>query len=66
MLAARSRDNGRTPMQWDGSRYAGFTQGSRGLTYRRTILISTRRQEAGDSGSILNYYKRLSCPEERI
>ena len=24
-IAERSRDNARTPMQWDGSKYAGFT-----------------------------------------
>lgn len=44
VLAARSRDNGRTPMQWDGSRYAGFSQGEPWIAYRRTILTSMPRQ----------------------
>ena len=30
VLAARSRDNGRTPMQWDGSDMPDFHRGSRG------------------------------------
>lgn len=28
ILGERSRDLGRTPMQWNGSRHAGFTQGT--------------------------------------
>ncbi len=27
ILASKSRDNGRTPMQWDASHNAGFTEG---------------------------------------
>lgn len=30
VLAARSRDNSRTPMQWTGGKHAGFTEGRRG------------------------------------
>ena len=28
IIGERSRDNGRTPMQWDASEYAGFTTGT--------------------------------------
>ena len=59
VLAARSRDNGRTPMQWDGSRYAGFSQGEPWIGIPENHSYINAQAEAGDSGSILNYYKRL-------
>ena len=59
VLAARSRDNGRTPMQWDGSRYAGFSQGEPWIGIPENHSYINAQAEAADSGSILNYYKRL-------
>mgnify|MGYP000941916126 CR=1 FL=1 len=59
ILAARSRDNGRTPMQWDGSRYAGFSQGEPWIGIPENHSYINAQAEAADSGSILNYYKRL-------
>ena len=59
VLAARSRDNGRTPMQWDGSRYAGFSQGEPWIGIPENHSYINAQAEAADSGSILNYYKSL-------
>ena len=59
VLAARSRDNGRTPMQWDGSRYVGFSQGEPWIGIPENHSYINAQAEAADSGSILNYYKRL-------
>ena len=59
VLAARSRDNGRTPMQWDGSRYAGFSQGEPWIGIPENHSYINAQAEAADSVSILNYYKRL-------
>lgn len=59
ILHQRSRDNGRTPMQWDGSANAGFTAGTPWITLPdnfKTINAETERQ---DPDSILNYYKQL-------
>lgn len=59
ILQARSRDNSRTPMQWDASPKAGFTDGD------PWIGVSQRRREAnvaaenGTENSILHYYRRL-------
>lgn len=54
-----SRDNARTPMQWDGSNNAGFTTG---LPWFRVnpnhVDINVERQDA-DPNSILNYYRTL-------
>ena len=58
-LMARSRDNGRTPMQWNAEKNAGFTQGT------PWIAVPARRREANaaaeekDETSILSFYKRL-------
>ncbi|MBQ7841368.1 MAG: alpha-glucosidase [Lachnospiraceae bacterium] len=54
-----SRDNTRTPMQWDDSENAGFTTGKPWLKVNPNYLdINVAKQEK-EYGSILNYYKRL-------
>lgn len=59
ILAARSRDNGRTPMQWDDSPNAGFTTGDPWLAppdnYRRINAAAQR----DDPDSIRAFYKKL-------
>ena len=54
-----TRDNGRTPFQWDETTHAGFTTGTPWL---RTALnykeINARAQE-NDPGSSLNYFRSL-------
>ena len=59
ILQARSRDNSRTPMQWDETPTAGFTAGTPwiGMPVHREH-ISAQAEEA-DAASILSYYKRL-------
>lgn len=54
-----SRDNTRTPMQWNSSENAGFTSGTPWLKVNpnyRSINVAAQEKEYG---SILNYYKRL-------
>ena len=54
-----SRDNARTPMQWDSSKNAGFTNGTPWLKVNSNYkLINVDTQEK-DSDSVLNYYKKL-------
>lgn len=54
-----SRDNARTPMQWDDGENAGFTRGTPWLktnpNYRRINVKEQMERE----DSVLNYYKRL-------
>ena len=54
-----SRDNARTPMQWDGSRNAGFTDGTPWLKVNenyRAINVAAQEQ---DPDSVLAYYRKL-------
>ncbi|MDR3068862.1 MAG: alpha-glucosidase C-terminal domain-containing protein, partial [Cellulomonas sp.] len=58
-LAAMSRDNARTPMQWDASQHAGFTTGvpSRPVNPNHvTINVAAQRD---DPHSVLAHYRRL-------
>jgi oligo-1,6-glucosidase len=58
-LAVRSRDNARTPMQWDGSANAGFTTGTPWIAVNPNhVEINARRQRADDD-SVFHHYRRL-------
>jgi len=53
------RDNSRTPMQWDTSENAGFTEGKPWLAvnpnYKRINVLKDEK----DEDSILNFYKKM-------
>ena len=53
------RDPERTPMQWDGSRNAGFTTGSPWLPLAPEAEFCNVASMAEDEHSILNLYRRL-------
>lgn len=54
-----SRDNSRTPMQWDASANAGFTTGIPWLKINPNYRKINVTNQAQDNNSILNYYKKL-------
>lgn len=54
-----SRDNARTPMQWNDGENAGFTTGTPWLKLNETYKeINVASQEA-DADSVLHYYRKL-------
>ena len=59
-LAARSRDNSRTPMQWNEEIYGGFSDAKPWLPmsagFRREITMEAQQK---DDDSILAFYKKL-------
>ena len=54
-----SRDNGRTPMQWDDSPNAGFTTGTPWLKVNPNYVSCNVAQQQEQADSVLNYYKKL-------
>lgn len=54
-----SRDNARTPMQWDSSPNAGFTTGKPWLGTNENYLSINIANEEKDEHSVLNFYKKL-------
>ena len=59
IIGARSRDNGRTPMQWDGSEKAGFTTGTPWLGIPANHTYINVEDESKDPDSVLAFYKKL-------
>ena len=59
IIGERSRDNGRTPMQWDASEFAGFTAGESWLGIPANHSYINVESEEKDDDSILAYYKKL-------
>lgn len=54
-----SRDNSRTPFQWDDSPNAGFTTGKPWLSVNPNYQEINAAQEINDPDSIYNYYRKL-------
>ncbi len=54
-----SRDNARTPMQWDASPHAGFTSGSPWLKVNPNYPTINVEKQQKEENSVLSYYKRL-------
>ncbi|MGY2876313.1 oligo-1,6-glucosidase [Marmoricola sp. URHA0025 HA25] len=58
-LRAMSRDNSRTPMQWDDSPHAGFTTGTPGRPVNPDYLQVNAAQQVGNPGSVFEHHRRL-------
>lgn len=57
IIQAKSRDNSRTPMQWDGSKHAGFTTGTPWLKAGQSYPEINVEKEK--SGKIFRFYQEL-------
>lgn len=66
ILSARSRDNGRTPMQWNTKKYGGFSETEPWLPlsvhFREEITAEAQQK---DPDSILSFYKELIALRKR-
>jgi oligo-1,6-glucosidase len=60
-MAKMSRDQGRTPVQWDASSGAGFTTGSSTpwLAVNPDHTTVNAAAQVGDPGSVFEHYRRL-------
>ena len=58
-LMLRSRDNARTPMQWDDSKQAGFTEGEPWIKVNPNYKKINAAQQLEDPDSVFHYYQKL-------
>ena len=59
MANAGSRENSRTPVQWDDSEYAGFSTAEPWFNLNPNYTEINVAQAEADEKSILNYYRKL-------
>ncbi|CVI71456.1 Trehalose-6-phosphate hydrolase [Clostridiales bacterium CHKCI001] len=59
ILQERSRDNSRTPMQWNACEHAGFSTGTPWLSVNPNYQTINTEACLADPNSILYYYKKL-------
>ena len=59
VVGERSRDNGRTPMQWSAGPGAGFTTGTPWLEIPATSELVNAEVEVGAEGSLFEFYRVL-------
>jgi oligo-1,6-glucosidase len=59
VIAYKSRDNARTPMQWSDEPNAGFTTGTPWLKVNPNYTAINARAELADDDSVFRYYQKL-------
>lgn len=59
ILAARSRDNSRTPMQWTDEKYGGFSKAEPWISMSDNYERINVEAQENDETSILAFYKKL-------
>ncbi|MBM6817316.1 alpha,alpha-phosphotrehalase [Olsenella uli] len=59
VIQERSRDNGRTPMQWTSAPGAGFTTGAPWLAIPANHELVNAEAEVGAEGSMFEFYRAL-------
>lgn len=59
VLRARSRDNGRTPMQWSGEEYAGFSDKEPWISIPDNYQTINAKAERKDPDSVYAFYQKL-------
>ncbi|MGM0837497.1 MAG: alpha,alpha-phosphotrehalase [Bacillota bacterium] len=59
ILRHKSRDNSRTPVQWNDDKHAGFTSGDPWIGVAENYPEINAEQAVGDKGSIFYHYKKL-------
>ena len=59
MMRRRSRDNARTPMQWDTTKNAGFTSGTPWLPVNPNYVTVNAAEQLARADSVFHYYQRL-------
>jgi len=58
-IYAKSRDNARTPMQWDDSENAGFTHKTPWIRMNPNYPEINAAAQVGVAGSVFEYYRKL-------
>ena len=58
-IIARSRDNARTPVQWDDTLHAGFTTGTPWIAVNPNYKEINAKAQTADPDSVFHYYKKL-------
>ncbi|KHT62067.1 trehalose-6-phosphate hydrolase [Photobacterium gaetbulicola] len=59
ILAQKSRDNSRTPMQWDDSDYAGFSKAQPWLQVANNYPQINAKAAVADENSVFHFYRQL-------
>ncbi|MEX0334488.1 alpha,alpha-phosphotrehalase [Vibrio tubiashii] len=59
ILAQKSRDNSRTPMQWNGEQYAGFSKAQPWLEVASNYAEINADKAVADKNSVFYFYQQL-------